>query len=232
MKKTTDSYSVYARFLPSIASSLPFFVIWFFLAENARLSSLGSFLLSIQFFGSVTLSVAGLYFYAQMLRITSKYFEGLYFTKSKGFPTTYLMMYENDTFSDSYKDTYRSLVKKHFDMDLLTKDDEETQKAEARKRLNEVAKQAILKVGDGRLVKKQNIWYGFSRNLVGGAIYSTIFCIVGLVISALTKNGLLAIILACLIIPYGALLLFRKSILTQTGEAYAQQLIAEFISIG
>ena len=232
MKKHIDSYSVYARFLPSITSSLPFFIIWFFLAENARLSNLGSFLLSIEFFGSVTLSVAGLYFYAQMLRITSKYFEGIYFTKSRGFPTTYLMMYENDTFSESYKDTYRNLVKKQFSMELLSKDGEETQKSEARKRLSEATKQVILKVGDGKLVKKQNTWYGFSRNLVGGAIYAIIFCIVGLIISALTKNGLLAIILACLIIPYGALLLFRKSILTQTAEAYAQQLIAEFIAIG
>jgi len=232
MSKIIDTYSIYARFFPSIVSSLPFFVIWFFLADNLRLKELGSFLLSLEFYGGVTLSVVGLYFYAQVIRITSKYFENIYFIKRNGFPTTYLMMHENETFSQSYKDTYRELVKKHFNMNLLPKDEEEMQREEARRRLNEVTKQIILRVGDGKLVKKQNIWYGFSRNLVGGAIYSTLLCIAGFVTSAVTKNGLLALIMACLIILYGALLFFRKSILTQTAEAYAQQLIAEFVSIG
>lgn len=232
MSKIIDVYSIYARFFPSIISSLPFFISWFFLAENVRLRELGSFLLSLQFYGGVTLSVVGLYFFAQVIRITSKYFEGVYFIKQGGFPTTYLMMHENEKFSQSYKDTYRELAKKHFGMDLLTKDEEETQRTEARRRLNEVAKQVILRVGDGQLVKKQNIWYGFSRNLVGGAIYSTLLCMAGLVTSAVTKNELLALVMTCLIILYGALLLFRKSILTQTAEAYAEQVIAEFISMG
>jgi len=45
-----------------------------------------------------------------------------------------------------------------------------------KKRLNEATKQVILKVRDGHLVKKHNIWYGFFRNLVGGSIYSSFFC--------------------------------------------------------
>jgi len=230
MRKIIDSYSIYARFFPGIISSLPFFIIWFFLAENWRLRELGSFLLSIEFFGGATFSIVGLYFYSQVIRITSKYFEDKYFVKAAGFPTTYLMMYEDKTFSDSYKDRYRNLVKKHLNFDLLDGENEETQKVEARKRLNEVTKQVILKVGDGELVKKQSVWYGFNRNLVGGAVYSFLLSLTGLVIGVVVKDNLLALIMSCLIALYGTLLVFRKYILKQTAEAYAKQLIAEFIA--
>lgn len=233
MGKIIDSYSLYARFFPSIVSSLPFFVIWFFLADNLRLKELGSFLLSLEFYGGTTLSVVGLYFYAQVIRITSKWFEGKIFsTHTNGFPTTYLMMYDNETFSQAYKDTYRHLVKKHFNMDLLSIDLEKEQKLEAQKRLNEATKQVILRVGNGKLVKQHNIWYGFNRNLVGGAVYSIALCLTGLGISVVNQDRMLALIMGCLGMLFGTILIFHRRTLKQTAESYAQQLIAEFISMG
>ncbi len=233
MRASFNSYTLYARFFPAIISALPLFILWFFLAENRQLNELLTFLLSIKFYGGVTISVVALYFYAQIIRIASKYFENKYFIDNLGFPTAYLMTYADSTFSKSYKTKYRELVKKHFNVDLLNEAEEVQDVSEARKLLNEVTKQVILKVGDGRLVKKQNIWYGFVRNLIGGTLFSIIFCCINIAVGlTVCKNMLLIIVSVVLLIMYGILFLFRRQILKQNAEAYANQLIAEFISLG
>ena len=233
MKLLFDEYAWKARFFPCIISILPLLVLWGFLSENVKLRELWTFLYSIKFYGGATISLVFLYFYAQIIRIASKYFENKYFIKKLGFPTTYLMTYADKTFSENYKDKYRQLAKKHFDFDLLNKDEELRNPTEAQKRLNETTKQVILKIKDGQLVKKQNIWYGFVRNLIGGTIFSVIFCIIN-IIAGLTvhKSCLLVIFSVILLVVYGGVFLFHKSILRQNAEAYATQLISEFISLG
>lgn len=232
MKKIVDGYSIYARFFPSIITALPLFILWFFLSKNLQLKDLMSFLLSIKFYGGITISLVFLYFYAQVIRITSKYFENKYFIKKLGFPTTYLMTYADRTFSENYKDKYRQLAKKHFDFDLLNKDEELQNPIEAQKRLNETTKQVILKVKNGQLVKKQNIWYGFVRNLIGGTIFSIIFCIINIIAGLTVHKSCLFIILSViLLVVYGGMFLFHKPILRQNAETYANQLISEFISL-
>lgn len=233
MRVSFNSYTFYARFFPCIISALPLFILWFFLSENVQLKELWTFLSGIKFYGGITISVVALYFYAQILRITSKYFENKYFVKGLGFPTTYLMTYADNTFSKSYKDKYRELVKKHFGLNLLAENEEASDTTEARMRLNEATKQVILKVRDGQLVKEQNIWYGFVRNLIGGTIFSIIFCVIN-IITGLTihKSNLLVISSVILLVVYGGVLIFHKTILKQNAEAYANQLISEFISLG
>jgi len=227
-----STYTIYARFFPCIISALPLFILWFFLSENIQLKELGTFLLSLKFYGGITLSIVFLYFYAQVLRITSKFIQKTLFLDKAGFPTTYLMTYADNTFSKNYKDKYRQLVKKQFGIDLLNENEEATDITEARKLLNEATKQVILKVKDGQLVKKQNIWYGFVRNLIGGTIYSIIFCIINIIVgSAWYKSPILVISSIILLVIYSILLLFKKQILVQNSEAYAYQLIAEFMAV-
>jgi len=232
MAKLFDSYTIFARIFPSIISSLPLLLLWYSLSENVQLTKLISFLLSIKFFGAISITVIFLYFYAQLIRITSKYFENKYFIKNKGFPTTYLMTYENDAYSEVYKDQYREFVRKNFNLELLSKNEEKSNIIEARKRLNETTKLIILKIRDGVLVKKHNIWYGFFRNLIGGSIYSIIFCLLNVFVSHfLLKNLTLTIFSIVLLTMYLVVFLFRNTILKQNAEAYAKQIISEFFSI-
>lgn len=226
-----NAYTIYARFFPCIISALPLFILWFFLSDNIQLKELGAYLLSLKFYGGTTLSIVFLYFYAQVLRITSKIIEKKHFQNKTGFPTTYLMMYADNTFSKSYKDKYRQLVKKQFDIDLLSESEETTDITEARKRLNEATQLIRLKIKEGHLVSKQNIWYGFVRNLVGGAIYSIIFCVMNIIVGSIWyKNPILVISSIILLVIYAIMFLFRKQIIIQNAEAYANQLIAEFMA--
>jgi hypothetical protein len=140
------------------------------------------------------------------------------------------MTYADNIFSKSYKDKYRRIVREQFNIDLLNENEEATDIIEARKRLNEATQLIKLKIKEGHLVLKQNIWYGFVRNLIGGAIYSIIFCAINIIIGITAyKNPILVISSFILLIIYSGILLFRKQILIQNAEAYANQLIAEFM---
>jgi len=232
MKKLIDNYFLFARVFPCIISTLPLFVLAFFLSKDIELKGLVQFLSSLKFYGGITLSLVALYFFAQIIRFISKLFEVSYFTGGIGFPTTYLMTYADDTFSKSYKDKYRELIKQDFGIDLLDEIGEAKNTEEAKKRLDEVTKHVILKVKEGYLVLKHNIWYGFVRNLIGGAIFSVIFCLMNIVIGiTIVKSSLLVIISSVLFVPYVLLLVFWKPLLRQNAEAYAKQLIAEYISV-
>lgn len=232
MQKNFDSYTIYARYFPCIISAFPFFILWFFLSKNIQLKELAIFLTSLKFWGTISLSVVVLYFYAQVIRITSKYFENKFFISKQGFPTTYLMLYTDNTFSKDYKNIYRKRVYDKFKIALLDEQAENQDTSEARRRLAEAEKQVILEVGNGKLVKKHNIWYGFSRNLIGGSIYSMLFCVFNIALGFFyLKNYLLVSISIILFIFYLMWFVFRKQILFQNAIAYAKQLLAEFINM-
>lgn len=230
MKNLFDTYTIYARFFPAIVSALPLFVLWFFLSRFGELNDLMSFILSLKFIGSLTLGAVFLYFYAQLIRTTSIFLEKRYFLNSQGFPTTYLMMYKDTTFSKEYKDAYRQLVRTLLRIEIPDETQEKRDPGNAKKRLDEVTKLVIIHVGKGKLVLKHNIWYGFFRNLAGGMFFSTLFCILNICIGLIwLKSITLWVSSAVLLICFGMVLLFHKPILMQHAEAYAKQLIAEFM---
>ena len=232
VKKLLNTYTIFARYLPALLSALPVFVFWFYLSDNVQLEELISFILSLKFLGRVTFSVAFLYIYSLVIREVSKHFQRKYFTgdSARGFPTTYLMMYSDNTFSDSYKDKYRKLISNQFGFELLNKEEEDNL-IEARKRLNEATDLVKAEIQDGYLVLSHNIWFSFWRNFIGGTIISMPLCVVGIVVGKffVDDNKVLFFILGVLFFLYFLMFLFRKPILVHNGEAYAKQLFLEFI---
>jgi hypothetical protein len=228
-----DTYTIYARIFPAILSVVPLFVLWFFVTQDAEWNNLLKFIISLKFLSSVSISAVFLYFYAQFIRITSKYFERRYFVLRRGFPTTYFMLYADPTFSADYKDKFRERVRRVFKLEPLNAADEAAQPNEARIRLNEAFNHIRLKVGSGKLVLKHNIWYGFARNLIGGAVYSSIFCAANILIGwKFLDDPKLVIVSAILLVVHLLILLLHKFILVQNAEAYARQLISEFMTTG
>ncbi len=234
MSKSTrnplDSYSLYARIFPSLISALPLFVLWYFISPLGDLSGLVSYIFSLKFLGTVTFGVVFLYLYSQLIRTTSKFLEKRYFLGQRGFPTTYFMLYRDSTYSRNYKDTYRARAQVAFGIALPTDEDENKNLEETKRRLNEITKHIILQLGPGHLVLKHNVWYGFFRNLIGGALFASVFCIVNIYIGAVTLgNTTLWITSLVLLVCFGFMVLCRKPILVQHAEAYAKQLISEFM---
>ena len=235
LKKALNPYTIFARYLPALVSALPLLVIWYYMSAKFQLDGLASFILNAKVpeAGEITFSLAILHFYSLLIREISKYFQRHYFTgdRAKGFPTTYLMTYSDSTFSDSYKDKYRELISKQFNIELLNKEDERGNITEARKRLNEATELVKAEMQNVYLVLKHNIWFGSLRNLIGGIITSMLFCIVGILLGLflIDSNEVMIFILVLLFFFYLLVFLFRRPILVHNGEAYAQKLFAEFI---
>lgn len=230
MKIKFDTYSTYARIFPAILSSLPIFIIWYFFSKNNELNALFEYLLSVNFLKETTFSLIFLYLFSQVIRVSSKRFEESLFTNADGFPTTYLLTYENDTFSSSYKDKFRENIKRDFKLDLLNKDEELLDLKEANRRITESIALVRLKIGNGKLVLQHNIWYGFFRNLIGGSIYAILFSIIGCILSiTIIPNIILLNCSLTLLLLYSIIIFFRKAILIQNAEAYAKQLISEYM---
>lgn len=231
LNKYISSYEVFARYLPAILTSLPFLILGYFLLRSQDTGDIITFLLSLNFVGYLSFSFVGLYFFAQLIRTTSKYFEKKYFHDQNGFPTTYFMLYANAEYSDAFKDAYREQVAKEMGFALLSRDEEVVDPLEGKRRLNDVTKRIILKVGDGVLVGKHNQWYGFFRNLIGGAIFAMIGCVLNTFLGfyALHHRGLVYLSIL-LFVAFGTLLLFRRQLIVQNAEAYAKQLHAEFMT--
>lgn len=230
LHKHVSTYELFARYLPAIFTSVPFLLIGYVLLRRDDTKDLVSFVISLKFFGYVSMSFIGLYFYAQVIRSTAKSFEKAYFQRKRGFPTTYFMLYSDGECSEAYKDDFRKRVKKVFGFQLSSKDEERSNPVEATRRLNDITKQIILHVGDGALVGKHNQWYGFIRNLVGGSLYGIIGAIAAFFLGRFIFNdNILAYAAIPLCVIYGAILLFRRPLIVQHAEAYARQLHAEFV---
>jgi len=229
MKRIFDSYSLIARLFPSLLSLLPLFISWFYLRNQLGLEALGNYLGNITFFGEISLSLIILYAWSQLVRTTSKRLEERYFTKSQGFPTTYMLLTSGSGFSLQFKEQFRERVSSQYGLSLISQEKELTDLDEAKKRINDAIRLIIRDHGDNPRVRRHNIWYGFSRNLCGGAIYGFLFSVVGVILGKILGLPILSIISLILALPYAIIVIFRKEILVQHGEAYARELVIEFM---
>jgi hypothetical protein len=227
-----DTFTTYARIFPAVISAAPLLVLWYFLIREPDWKDLLDFLMSLRFIGTLSVSLVFLYFYAHFIRITSKHFQHKYFDSNRGFPTTYFLLYEDQTYSVDYKDKFRERVRKKLKLHPLDATNERLDPREARNRLTECFDHIRLRVGNGKLVSAHNIWYSFARNLIGGSLYAALFCILNIVLGwRIFHAPALTVISVFLLAIYLGILIFRKPILVQNAEAYARQIIAEFMSV-
>lgn len=231
MTPKIDTYIFYARLIPSLLTSLPLLLLLYVLGE---IPAAKQFInqLSIKVFGATTFYFVFLYFYSHVVRATSKYFENKYFINDRGFPSTYFMSFSDSKYSKEYKIKFREKVKRVLQWELLEEAQELDAPSEAKKRLDEAVKLIIPVVGKGQLVQEYNTWYGFFRNLIGGLIYAMAFCVINLLLSRFFLDSLLLTVGSIFLLSiYIAIFSFRRIILKQYAETYADKLFAEFMTL-
>lgn len=229
--KMFTSYTLTARIMPAFLCSLSVILLMYFLVKITEVKQFADYMAAIKI-GGVSVYLIFLYFFAHIIRATSKYYENKYFVNDKGFPTTYFMAYSDSKYSKEYKSRFREKLKQVFNWELLDEENERANYTEAKKRLDEATRLIIPYVGDGNLVKSYNIWYGFVRNLIGGLVYSLLFCAMNVWIGQLLIKEALLIYLSCVLFSvYLLLYIFRETILRQYAENYADKLIAEFMNL-
>ncbi len=228
MKWYADSYTYLARLFPTLLTNVPTVVMIYYLTLDPKAQGVIEYILGIKIGGLALLTVI-IYGVSHIQRAIGKGIAEVVF--KGGMPSTYLMLYGNQKYSAEFKERYSRNVKRLFQINLLTEEQERLNGNEARLRLKEAGKQVILFMDKGKLIFQHNVWFGFMRNLMGGSViavsvsFANIVLAIGYIKEPVLMNlGILGVV------SFGLVLLFSKPLLTQFGEAYADQLLQEFQS--
>lgn len=224
LKKNFDEYSLKARVFPSLLAFFPFFLLcYIFLLDFTGFN----FLKSI--FASSIFTVVALFLVADGVRNLGKYMEQKVFCDELEFPTTHLLLHSNNVFSQEKRQQIRDKMTGDFSCVLSTLEEETQDLTLAKKRLKEAVGLVRQKVENGRLLLHYNIRYGFWRNLIGTTPIAMIFCILGCVVTFVGSNIVLYTLFSGLFFFYGAIYVFRQSLLKFFAEQYAEQLFLEYL---
>jgi len=231
MKLKLNAYTIISRLFPAVLTSVPILLLLYKMTLEGSYNNFLEYLKNFQLYGYVSGSFIYLYFYSQIIRYCSKIFENIYFHNRNGYPTTYLLLYENDRLSKKNKDKFREKAKKDFNFDLMTEEQEKNNLKESIRELNDITQQILAKNRKNEFVQKHNTWYGFSRNLLGGLPFCIAFSIINAILARIYFNDEEFFVLSIVIFVLSLILLsFNKFILVQNAEKFAEKLIAEYLT--
>ncbi len=225
-----NKYVVQARYIPAIISSMPLIIltslvkdeVWLPLFRNAW------WFLALE---GLSLNMIFIIFIMSVQRGLAKYlFENKIFKDGKGFPATLMLLHSDVYLSHDFKTKIRQKIKEDFDIDLLGQSEENNNFEEAHKLIRDTVSLIRNTVGDGNKTLQYSIHYGFIRNLIGGATFSSVIAVVDLIIFLYDKNIYGIIISGLIAIFMIIILLFNKTILRHFAYTYAKCLFTEYIT--
>lgn len=219
IKFLQDNYSRTARYYPAVICSIPLSVLTtYFLTKYPNYQfNIPQIIIS----GTVIISIVS-YAFMMICREVGKFVEERLFQES-GMATTYLMSYSNTTVSKSRKDKYRELMKKHFNIDLMTQEEEAQNKQEAIRMLNDATGILRTKYQKDAMLFSHNKWYGFYRNLTSGSIIALLSSLFGFGISYYLNEQPILIWMLIFSIIYLLLWVLRGYFIRKNGERYANK---------
>ncbi len=226
-----DNYSLFARALPALLTSVPFFVFHYYFLK-LTIGDFWNSLLALEIATDVTFSVALLFLLIHVNRIVAKEFiEKKLYKNGLNYPTTNYLLHLDDNYSSEYTKMVHQKIKKDFGIDVPTLKVESLDNLTSRKIISEAMNHVRFQVKKGVLVGQHNIEYGFIRNFAGGNIVAATMSALNIIIFSwiYRVESAIWISLATLLI-YGILSLLSKKLVDNVGCAYARVLIQEFMA--
>lgn len=224
LKKNFDEYSLRARVFPCLIALLPLFLLGYL-----SLSAFTDFGILKSVFSSSLFTVIALFLAADTVRNFGKRLEQKVFSNEFEFPTTYLLLHSNETFTKEKRRQIHTKMGSDFGCTISTSKEEQENLGLAKQRLKEAVGLVRQKVENGRLLLQYNIRYGFWRNLIGVVPVSILLSTVGCIVTFLDGNLGMYIFFSVLFTFYGSIYVFRESLLRFFGEQYAEQLFLEYL---
>jgi hypothetical protein len=233
LKKMLDPYFYIARLFPTVLISIPMLVLLWRINEIPMIHKIIIEVFKVKIVGDLTLTVVLWYALSLIVRYTARHIENEVFLGGKGFPSTYLMLYNDKTYSEQFKNKFRKRIKTKFKFNLSNKQNESKNFNEAKKRLDESMGFVRESTRGDKMLLNYNSWYGFYRNLSGGIFYSIIFCFLNFIVfGALLRLDLIYYSQVIILTGYTVFLFFCKKIIVMSGEDYAKQLHRIFMCKG
>ena len=172
-------------------------------------------------------------FIMYLFRGTSYLYEDIFYRKDRlRFPTTSMLLLNDNSISQVMKKRVRNDLKTLYNMPLCTKKQEDNDEMEARRTAKDAVALIRKTVADSNesMTRRKLKRYGFFRNFLGGAIYCIPLSITCLVFDHLNTGQLNPIILTTIIIYF--LIAVTDVFLTRSAaNGYAETLISTFVNL-
>jgi len=226
-----DAYTFKARIAPAaITVLIPILVFNHFFASEEFRKLLGD-ILGLKLFSAITISSISLVFLAELSRAISKQlFQRVMFQDELQLPTTQFMLYKDPTYSEDFKNRFRSRVLKEFKVVLPTAAEEQAMEDDARKRIAEAVTAIRKKLHGNAFLLQHNIEYGAIRNSLGGAILAVILNVANIILFwRFVLNPFAVRISLCLIVAYCAWIAMGPWMVRIYGRSYARILYREYM---
>ncbi len=225
-KINLNRYTLFASYLPGLINFIPFTLIYFFGTLKYSDYSISDYVVSLSFIMGFSMTFIMTYFFSIMTKGLGTQLENRYFKNKNGFPTSYLMSFNNNLLPTQTKINYRKKIKIDYKLNLLNSDEEKNEPLEARGILNQASKLLSTKYQQNNQVKDANINYGFVRNLSGGLFISIPFSIASIFFGYFLNDNRLLFWSSVLTLVYILIAIFHKKWLIINAEKYAEKLFS------
>lgn len=229
--KTTEYY-IKARLFPTIICAIPILTLYYF-GFSEKVIDFIDFLKGYKWVSDVTISIAIIYLMTQINRFVSKELFQIFFFKDEiNMPTTNFLLHSGTFFAENIKRSIREKIKEKFDIELLTKSEEDENELEARKNIVGAVAQVRNATRDNNLLLQHNIEYGFTRNLIGGCAIAVLVSLLNLYFfNNIIPNTLAFNISIGFCALYVLPILLSKYLVNRYGKYYAKVLFEQFLKV-
>ncbi len=226
-----DAYTLKARIAPTALTALiPVLVFNHFYISEELKRFIGD-ILGLKILSAFSISAISIFFLAELCRAISKsLFQNLLFEEELKMPTTQFVLYGDSTYSEDFKNRFRTSIFKDFKIKLPTAAEEAADPPEARKRIAEAVTSVRKKLHGNAFLLQHNIEYGAIRNSLGGAILAVILSLLDVIVFALiAPNRLATAISIFLAVLYAIWISLGPWLVRLYGRSYARVLFREYM---
>lgn len=227
--KYINRYTFFARYLPGLISIFPLTLIYFFVTKTYSEYELKEYFESSTFILGISGTFVLTFFVSMVTREFGTFLEKKYFNDRIGFPTNYLMLYQDDKLPNQSKEKYGEKIQSDFGLRRLNELEEKNNVDEAVKILAQASRVLSTRYQQNEQVKDANIAYGFSRNVSGGLFLSVPASIAGIIIGLVLKENSLVLWAIVSTIVFLSIAFLHKKWIKQNAEKYAEKLFSVFL---
>lgn len=227
--KYLNRYTFFARYLPGLISIFPLTLIYFFVTKTHSDYELKEYFESTTFILGISGTFVLTFFISMITREFGTFLEKKYFTNRNGFPTNYLMLYQNDKLPQQSKKKYGEKLQQDFGLRRFDEFEEINNNDEAIKVLTQASRLLSTKYQQNEQLKDANIAYGFARNVSGGLFISLPASIAGIITGIVMKENSLLLWAIVSAITFLLVAAFHKKWIRQNSEKYAEKLFSVYL---
>lgn len=227
--KYLNRYTFFARYLPGLISIFPLTLIYYFVTKTYSDYGLKEYYESTTFILGISGTFVLTFFISMIVREFGTFLEKKYFNKSKGFPTNYLMLYQNNKLPLQSKEKYGDKLQKDFGLKRFNEFEEVHNNDEAVKILTQASRMLSTKYQQNSQIKDANIAYGFARNVSGGLFISLPTSVVGIITGIVMNDNSLLLWATVSVLTFLLIAVFHKKWIRHNAEKYAEKLFSVYL---